>query len=105
MVHNYSIKELSRTVTRAVFKRHLLSPLSVHFSSVQFSSVQFSLAQLNSKQLLVFLSTTATVVATSPVYESLCGHLGIIIQNIYRVKVVQVLIRCSIEILSPVVVS
>ena len=80
-----------------------------HHSSVQLSTVQFSTVQLitvpKSNQLTVFLSTAATVVATSQVYESSCGHLGIIVQNINWVKVVEVLICFSIEIFLSVVVT
>ena len=78
MVRNYSIKELSHRVTRALFKWLLLSPQSVKFRSAQHS--------LNSKQLPVCLCTTATFFLTSRVYESSCGCLGIIIQNFHRIK-------------------
>ena len=70
-----------------------------HFTLIdfKFTSVQLIIAWLNSKQLPVSLSTASTVIATLEI-RILLWSLGITVQNIHWIKVVQVLNCCSIVI-------
>ena len=77
MVCNYSIKELSHTVTRAVFKWHTDLTI-VQFSSVQFSSAQFE-GQATTGLSLYDCYSLCHIVTL----QVLCGHLGIIVRNIH----------------------
>ena len=90
MVGNYSIK--SCPVDR--LGQYLNSACSHHS---QFTSVQLSLAQLNSEQLLVSLYDFSAHchIASRSVFM---WSLGIIIRNIYWIKVMQVLNHFGIEI-------
>ena len=72
----------------------------------QFSTFSSSqIEQQATTDLSLYNCYSCMVVATSRVYESSCGHLGIIVRNIHWIKVMQVLNCCSIEIILTVVVN
>ena len=95
MVRNYSIK--NSPVDR--LGQYLNSACShqSQFTSVHFTSVQLSLAQFNSEQLPVSLYNFYghCHIASLSIFV---WSLGIIVQNIHWIKVVQVLNHFSVEI-------